>query len=128
MIESRFTRRPSRWPHTVGMEQRAPVNPGHYRLSEETWTEIVEAYRDGATARELAVKWKVPPGSVYHHACRDGWSKTKNGDERARAHARSVEAARTLRAEAPDKEAALAYGLERLRIEEEAKAAGPEAD
>lgn len=89
------------------MTQRAPVNPSHYRLSPETWVEIVEAYRDGATARELAVKWKVAPGSVYYHACKDGWSKKKNGDDRARAHARAVEADHTRHTEsAPDARAA----------------------
>ena len=89
------------------MPQRAPVKPGNYTLSAETWTEIVEAYRDGATARELAVKWKVAPGSVYYHACKDGWGKKTNGDDRARAHARAVEAAQAVRAEAaPDKAAA----------------------
>lgn len=67
----------------------------------------MEAYRDGATARELAVKWKVAPGSVYYHACRDGWGKKTNGDDRARAHARAVEAADAVRAEAgPDDKAA----------------------
>lgn len=89
------------------MTQRAPVNPSHYRLSPETWAEIVEAYRDGATARELAVKWKVAPGSVYYHACKDGWSKKKNGDDRARAHAKAVEADQERHVEAaPDNRAA----------------------
>ncbi len=81
----------------AGMTRRTPVQPAHYRLSPETWTEIVEAYRDGATARELAVKWKVSPGSVYYHACRDGWSKKANGDDRARDHARRMEAETELR-------------------------------
>ena len=72
---------------------RPPVRPGNYQLSKETWAEIVEAYRNGATARELAVKWKVAPGSVYYHACREGWTKKINGDDRAREHARTVEAA-----------------------------------
>ncbi|MFA4893492.1 hypothetical protein [Brevundimonas sp.] len=80
---------------------RPPVVPGHYRLSKESWAEIVEAYRNGATARELAVKWRVAPGSVYYHACRDGWTKKTNGDDRARAHAREVEAAEAVRAERP---------------------------
>ncbi|MDI1328421.1 MAG: hypothetical protein PSV23_16650 [Brevundimonas sp.] len=80
---------------------RPPVIPGHYRLSKESWAEIVEAYRNGATARELAVKWRVAPGSVYYHACRDGWTKKTNGDDRARAHARAVEAAEAVRAERP---------------------------
>ncbi|MDP1777224.1 MAG: hypothetical protein Q8K90_01250 [Brevundimonas sp.] len=61
--------------------------------------EVVEAYRNGATARELAVKWKVSPGSVYYQAGRAGWSKKRNGDQLAREHARAVEAAEAVRAE-----------------------------
>lgn len=92
---------------------RPPVIPAHYRLSKESWDEIVEAYRNGATARELAVKWKVAPGSVYYHACRDGWGKKTNGDDRARAHARAVEAAEAVRAETvhEDKAARLFDGI-----------------
>lgn len=73
----------------------------------------MEAYRNGATARELAVKWKVAPGSVYYHACRAGWGKKKNGDDRARAHARAVEAAEAVRAETrtDDKAARLFDGI-----------------
>ena len=61
--------------------------------------EVVEAYRSGATARELAVKWKVSPGSVYYQAGRAGWSKKRNGDQLAREHARAIEAAEAVRAE-----------------------------
>ncbi|MGA0546417.1 hypothetical protein ACO2Q1_14185 [Brevundimonas sp. VNH65] len=83
------------------MTFREPVQPANYRLSKESWDEIVEAYRNGATARSLAVKWKVAPGSVYYHACRDGWGKKTNGDDRARAHARAMEAREAKRAEPP---------------------------
>lgn len=65
--------------------------PTYYRLSEETWAEIVEEYKNGATAKDLGAKWKVAPTSVYRHACAGGWSKKKCGDARARAHARMVE-------------------------------------
>lgn len=61
--------------------------------------EVVEAYRSGATARELAVKWKVSPGSVYYQAGRAGWSKKRNGDQLAREHAKAIEAAEAVRAE-----------------------------
>lgn len=100
---------------------RAPVVPAHYRLSKESWDEIVEAYRNGATARELAVKWKVAPGSVYYHACRDGWGKKKNGDDRARAHARAVEAADAVRAETmhDDKAARLFDGIDDSQDEDD---------
>lgn len=81
------------------MPNRPPVVPCHYHLSKETWAEVVEAYRSGATARELAVKWKVSPGSIYYQAGRAGWSKKRNGDQLAREHARAVEAAEAVRAE-----------------------------
>jgi hypothetical protein len=81
------------------MPSRPPVVPCHYHLSKETWAEVVEAYRSGATARELAVKWKVSPGSVYYQAGRAGWSKKRNGDQLAREHAKAVEAAEVVRAE-----------------------------
>ena len=61
--------------------------------------EVVEAYRNGATARELAVKWKVSPGSVYYQAGLAGWSKKRNGDQLAREHAKAIEAAEAVRAE-----------------------------
>lgn len=64
----------------------------HYRLSDETWAIIAEEYRDGATAKDVAAKWKCAPSSVYRHACQDGWTKKSMGDARARAHARMVEA------------------------------------
>lgn len=63
----------------------------HFRLSAETWAIIAEEYRNGATAKDLGAKWKVAPTSVYRYACRDGWTKKKMGDARARAHARMVE-------------------------------------
>jgi len=65
--------------------------PTYYRLTEETWAEIVEEYKNGATARDLGAKWKVAPSSIYRHACKDGWTKKACGDARARAHARLVE-------------------------------------
>jgi hypothetical protein len=65
--------------------------PTYYRLSDETWAIIGEEYRNGATAKDVAAKWKVAPSSVYRHACEDGWTKKTMGDARARAHARMVE-------------------------------------
>ena len=75
-----------------GMIQREPVIPGHYRLSDESWAEITEAFKNGATARELAVKWRVSMGSVYGHARKAGVGKKTTGNERALEHARAVEA------------------------------------
>lgn len=63
----------------------------HYRLSPETWAEIVEEYLDGATAKEVAAKWKTSAGSVYRWTkeLKPG-GKRGNGEARARAHARLV--------------------------------------
>jgi hypothetical protein len=63
----------------------------HYRLAPETWAEIVEEYLDGATAKEVAAKWKTSAGSVYRwtRELKPG-GKRGNGEARARAHARLV--------------------------------------
>lgn len=64
----------------------------HYRLSDEVKARIVEEYLDGATAKDVAAKWKTSVGSVYRWAleARPG-GKHAVGDARARAHARMVE-------------------------------------
>lgn len=61
--------------------------PTWFRLSEASWAEIAAEYRNGATAAELARKWKVSPTSIYRHACKDGWTKKADSDGVARAHA-----------------------------------------
>ncbi|MBU1347789.1 MAG: hypothetical protein KKA16_12685 [Alphaproteobacteria bacterium] len=63
----------------------------HFRLKPETWAIIAEEYKNGATAKDIGAKWKVAPSSVYRYACRDGFTKKRMGDARARAHARMVE-------------------------------------
>jgi len=68
------------------------ARPTHFRLKAETWVVIGEEYRNGATAKELSVKWMVSPTSIYRHACSDGWTKKTCSDERAWANAREVEA------------------------------------
>jgi len=62
----------------------------YFRLSEESWAEIREAYRNGATARELAIRWRVSPTTIYRNACAGGWTKKKSSDAVARAHARAI--------------------------------------
>lgn len=64
--------------------------PTWFRLSEASWAEIAAEYRNGATAGELARKWKVSPTSIYRHACKDGWTKKASSDAVARAHAEAV--------------------------------------
>jgi transposase-like protein len=64
----------------------------HYRLSDEVKARVVEEYLDGATAKDVAAKWKTSAGSVYRWArlVQPG-GKRAVGDARARAHARMVE-------------------------------------
>lgn len=63
-----------------------------FRLSEASWAQIAEAYKNGATAAELGAKWKVSASSVYRHACKHGWTKKAHGDAVAREHAAAFEA------------------------------------
>lgn len=63
----------------------------HYRLEPETWELAIEEYRNGASAKDVAAKWKVAPSSVYRQAALMGAGKRAVGDARARAHARMVE-------------------------------------
>jgi hypothetical protein len=74
--------------------------PTWFRLSEKSWAEIGEEYRNGATARTLGAKWKVSPTSIYRHACKDGWTKKSQGDAVARAHVAAVHAEADARREA----------------------------
>jgi hypothetical protein len=64
--------------------------PTWFRLSEASWAEIAAEYRNGATAKDLARKWKVSPTSIYRHACKDGWTKKADSDAVARAHAKAI--------------------------------------
>ncbi|HJV43456.1 hypothetical protein [Caulobacter sp.] len=68
------------------------ARPTWFRLSEASWAQVAEEYRNGATAAELGAKWKVSPTSIYRHACKNGWTKKAHGDEVAREHAAAVEA------------------------------------
>lgn len=98
----------------------------HYRLAPETWKLVVEEYLAGATAKEVAAKWRTSAGSVYRWARElHPGSKRGAGDARARAHARMVD----------DEEAAIAArhpvgtralrGLFRPEMEEDGDAADP---
>ena len=81
-----------------------PARATHYRLSAETWALIAEEYSGGASAKEVAAKWKVSAGSVYRRACLDGFTKAAVGDARARENAARVEAGEAeAEAEAPAK-------------------------
>lgn len=63
-----------------------------FRLSEASWAQVAEEYKNGATAGELGAKWKVSASSVYRHACKDGWTKKGHSDAVAREHAEAAEA------------------------------------
>lgn len=52
---------------------------------------VIEDYKNGATAKDVAAKWKTSPGSVYRHAALACGGKRAVGDARSRAHARMVE-------------------------------------
>lgn len=68
------------------------ARPTWFRLSEASWAQVAEEYRNGATAAELGAKWKVSPTSIYRHACKNGWTKKAHGDAVAREHAAAFEA------------------------------------
>lgn len=57
----------------------------HFHLDEEAWAEIGAAYRAGASALALAVKWKVSRGTIYINMKKRGWSKKRDGGAFARA-------------------------------------------
>lgn len=84
-------------------KSRPDAPPTWFRLSEDSWAKIAAEYRNGATAGELARKWKVSPTSVYRHACKDGWTKKASSDAVARAHAEAEADVRPLKP-APDAE------------------------
>lgn len=71
--------------------------PTWFRLSEASWAEIAAEYRNGATAKELAHKWKVSPTTIYRRACADGFTKKADSDAVARAHAEAHAQARAQR-------------------------------
>jgi len=73
-------------------DAHAEAPPTWFRLSEESWAEIRNAYRNGATARELAARWKVSPTTIYRYACAGGWTKKRDSDAVARAHAAEIAA------------------------------------
>lgn len=68
------------------------ARPTWFRLSEASWAQVAEEYKNGATAAELGAKWKVSASSVYRHACKHGWTKKAHGDQVAREHAAALEA------------------------------------
>lgn len=72
------------------IKNRPNSHATHFRLSPESWIEILEAYRNGATAKELAARWKVAPGTIYRYVRERGFTKKANSDAVARAHAQRI--------------------------------------
>ncbi|MFN3536158.1 MAG: helix-turn-helix domain-containing protein [Brevundimonas sp.] len=83
------------------------AQPTWFRLSDESWAEIGEAYRNGATAKELAIRWKVSPSSIYRHAWEGGWTKKRSADADARANAEGIGAEERADQTRPDMEVGL---------------------
>lgn len=72
---------------------RDPDAPAHYRLSTETWALVLAEYREGATAPELARKWRVSVHALRRQITQSGSSKRDWGDEQAVAQAAARAAA-----------------------------------
>lgn len=81
--------------------------PAHYRLSTATWELILKEYREGATARELALKWRVSQHAVRKRITLHESTKRDWGDSQAisQAVAREAELAQA-RANSPEARAA----------------------
>ena len=77
---------PSRRPHTVGMTDIVPPlsnRPAHYRLKAGTWEVILKEYVEGATALELARKWRVSEHAVRKRITEHNATKRDWGDAQA---------------------------------------------
>lgn len=97
-------------PTPKGPRPRKPRDrdaPAHYRLSKATWALILAEYREGATAPELALKWRVSQHALRKRITRADSTKRDWGDEQAVAQAQeraaAIEAARN---ESPEARAA----------------------
>lgn len=61
--------------------------PAHYRLSTATWELILKEYREGATARELALKWRVSQHAVRRRITMHDSTRRDQGDRQVIARA-----------------------------------------
>lgn len=97
--------------------------PAHYRLSTATWELILKEYREGATARELALKWRVSQHAVRKRITLHESTKRDWGDSQAISQAVLREAElRTARANTPEAKAARLFATDR---DEDAAAGDP---
>jgi hypothetical protein len=105
------------------MTRRIPTDPKPrwLRLTPEAWALIRDAYISGATAPELAHKWRVSRTSIYRHASDGGWTKRAAGAAFAAAR---VEAERKSSAARRDEAEALAARLPDVEADPGGFAAG----
>ncbi|WP_339873060.1 hypothetical protein [uncultured Brevundimonas sp.] len=87
--------------------------PAHYRLSTATWELILKEYREGATARELALKWRVSQHAVRKRITMHDSTKRDWGDSQAITQAvlREAELAKA-RANTPEAKAARLFATD----------------
>lgn len=87
--------------------------PAHYRLSTATWELILKEYREGATARELALKWRVSQHAVRKRITMHDSTKRDWGDSQAITQAvlREAELAKA-RANTPEAKAARLFAAD----------------
>lgn len=57
--------------------------PAHYRLKAGTWEVILKEYVEGATAPELAAKWRVSEHALRKRITEHGATKRDHGDAQA---------------------------------------------
>ncbi|AAK23014.1 hypothetical protein [Caulobacter vibrioides] len=77
----------------MGMSRSHPdARPTWFRLSDDSWAQIADEYKNGATADALSAKWKVAARTIYRRAGLGGWTKKAHGDTVAREHAAAFEA------------------------------------
>ena len=118
---------PDSFPHRTPKGPRPPRDPdgpAHYRLSPETWALILAEYREGATAPELAQKWRVSLHALRKQITRSESTKRDWGDEQAVAQAQGrAEAIAAARNDCAEARAARLFD----DIESEPEAAGDPA-
>ena len=97
----------------------------HYRLSNATWEIILEAYKQGATAKELAEQWRVSEHAIrkritVHEATKRDWGDAeaiRQAEERleaqeARARAQAEAEAEAAEAASPGARAAILFSAD----------------
>ncbi len=97
----------------------------HYRLSNATWEIILEAYKQGATARELSEQWRVSEHAIrkrinVHRATKREWGDTeaiRQAEERleqqeVRARAKAEAEAEAAEAASPGARAAVLFSAD----------------